>query len=235
MPHLPARDILRTMPCSRSLPGFLSLATLASVAGTAPPSPLDWSIRAGAIAQTDPSGENPALDPGVPGEGSLAHRAERAWGEVGGQWLTFGAGVASDLSDAEDAYGFAQWSTFLDHRVEWAVQLGGWALETDDERAPGVSLATFFKWHFLERDRLTLFGEIGIGILLAGEQVPDGGTNVNFLPTVGGGATYRLSDSGMRLVTGLRWHHISNARIVGDDSNPARDGLMLYAGIAIPL
>mgnify|MGYP001951235339 CR=1 FL=1 len=48
------------------------------------------------------------------------------------------------------------------------------------------------------------------------------------------GMTHQISDDGTRLVGGLRWHHISNARIHGDDSNPSRDAPHVYLQVAIP-
>ena len=47
--------------------------------------------------------------------------------------------------------------------------------------------------------------------------------------------TYRLDETwGARLLGGLTWAHISNARIHDDDNNPGRDSLMLYLGIVFP-
>lgn len=103
-----------------------------------------------------------------------------------------------------------------------------------------------FRWHFWRWDRRvaeygetyrnTFFADFGIGLLAGFDEVPDGGTGFNFLPRLGVGYTHALTETeaGSRLTLGLRWHHISNARIEGDERNPARDSLMFYAEIQFP-
>jgi len=46
--------------------------------------------------------------------------------------------------------------------------------------------------------------------------------------------TRRITDGGVRLQAGVRWAHISNARIKGDDDNPSRDSAMLYVALVFP-
>ncbi len=193
---------------------------------------LDWSLRTASFHQpdaepTDPfaieDGADPTTPTGLPD-----------YGEQGGNWLTFGTGLASNFTDAEDAYGFIQYNYFIADDFEWAIELGGWALDDKTDYTAGVSVSSIFRWHFYRDDTWTTFADVGVGMLLAGHKVPDDGTNFNFLPRVGFGATYRLGESRSRLIGGLRWHHISNARIQGNDSNPGRDSAMLYLGVTIP-
>ena len=60
------------------------------------------------------------------------------------------------------------------------------------------------------------------------------GTSTNFTFQGGMGTTYQLSD---RVVPmgGLRWLHISNARIKGKERNAGFDSPMFYVGIMMPL
>src|SRR5436309_3218979 len=67
----------------------------------------------------------------------------------------------------------------------------------------------------------------------AGDQRGGGGTGFDFMPRAGVGFTRRLTDD-MRLEAGLRWHHISNARIHGEARNPSRDAPMFYVGLIFP-
>lgn len=46
--------------------------------------------------------------------------------------------------------------------------------------------------------------------------------------------TLGIGDDGARLMGGVRWHHISNARIKGEDHNPGRDSIMVYVGMSFP-
>ena len=38
-------------------------------------------------------------------------------------------------------------------------------------------------------------------------------------------------DERTRLLVGVRWSHISNARLWGDDDNPGSDSVMLHVGL----
>jgi hypothetical protein len=58
---------------------------------------------------------------------------------------------------------------------------------------------------------------------------PDGGTYFNFTPQAGVGASFAVAED-TRLLAGVRWHHISNAR--SSDNNPGRDSLEIYAGVS---
>ena len=83
-----------------------------------------------------------------------------------------------------------------------------------------------------------MFTDLGIGLLGATDPVPrrggTEGTKFNFTPRIGGGFTRQLNDEGVRLEVGLRWAHVSNGRISGNDENPGRDSMMLYTGLIFP-
>ena len=96
--------------------------------------------------------------------------------------------------------------------------------------AESLSLSTLLRWHFYNDGDWTLYLDTGVGVLASTDVVPMDGTGFNFLPRAGVGLTRRLTGA-TRLQVGLCWHHISNARIYGDLSNPSRDAPMLYAGV----
>ncbi len=204
----------------------ISLA-IGALAGAAHAQQLDWSTRVASFVQPEPEADPFALEP-------IDDDQPIAYGLHGGSWLTFGGGIANDFTEAEDGYAFIQYSRFIADDFEWAIELGGWFLDEPGDFAPGVSVSSIFRWHFYRDETWSTFADIGVGVLLAGDKVPEGGTNFNFLPRVGIGATYRLGDSNAHLIGGLRWHHISNARILGNDSNPGRDSAMFYLGVSIP-
>jgi hypothetical protein len=165
----------------------------------------------------------------------LAGAAAPAFGSENSQWLTFGAGVAHDFSKANDYNLRFAWSQFLIDDVEFSLEGNLWYFDQKGDNAVGFNPAMVFRWHFINTSRWSVYGDLGVGLLLATEAVPDGGTDIDFTPRAGVGLTYQLSESDpMRLQVGLRWHHISNARFTGDEKNPARDAPMLYAGVMIP-
>ncbi|GIW74261.1 MAG: hypothetical protein KatS3mg103_0783 [Phycisphaerales bacterium] len=123
------------------------------------------------------------------------------------------------------------YNRFLVDRLEWLLEAGLWSLADDGNQAAfGLSAGLGFRWHFVMEDRWSAFADVGIALLASSDHVPPGGTQLNFMPRAGVGLTYRL-DADVRLIGGLRWHHISNARTRGDDRNPSRDAPLLYLGL----
>lgn len=186
--------------------------------------PLDYTPAEFRAARPQADGDDPA------------HPAPRpAFGAKGSQWITLGTGWADNFTDSVDANGHLAWSTFLVDDVEFALEFAGWHFNQPGDNTGGVSASMVFRWHFINTGNWTIFGDLGIGLLGAFDEVPDGGTSFNFLPRAGAGVTKRLfEDADTRLQLGLRWHHISNARITGDEDNPSRDGAMLYAALIFP-
>lgn len=146
----------------------------------------------------------------------------------------FGVGGAIDGRGSTDLEGFAQLTWFIVDDVELGAELGVWHFGQDGDDAVGGSIAALLRWHFVNEDRLSLFVDGGLGLLGATDEVPEDGTELNFLPRAGLGATYRPWDGNLRVMGGVRWHHISNARSSGAEDNPSRDGAMVYVGICVP-
>jgi hypothetical protein len=126
------------------------------------------------------------------------------------------------------------YSRFLVDDIEAFVEGGLWSFyDQGSNAAYGLSLGFGFRWHFLTREKWTMFADMGIAVLGTTDAVPVDGTEFNFMPRVGIGFTREL-DENVRFIGGLRWHHISNARTRGDSRNPARDAPLLYAGLVFP-
>ena len=102
-----------------------------------------------------------------------------------------------------------------------------------DQDGPDAGMAEFrllMRHHLIVRDRWTLFADVGFGISEASDQVPDDGTRMNFMFRAGAGATYELRDN-LYLIAGVRYFHLSNAKIEGDDRNPSINGIEGYVGV----
>jgi lipid A 3-O-deacylase len=184
---------------------------------------------------------DPPPEPEAPQRASLTPSTERAkFGDAGSQWATLTLGVADDLSASTDTQLAAAWSRFLVKDVEWMLEASVWYFHErlDSSDRFGLNTSMVFRWHFLNdpepSDRWSVFGDAGIGVLATTNNVPPGGTGLNFTPRFGVGGTYRLGDTPVRLIGGVRWHHISNARIHGERRNPSRDAAMFYVGVIFP-
>ncbi|HEY2589916.1 MAG TPA: acyloxyacyl hydrolase [Tepidisphaeraceae bacterium] len=100
--------------------------------------------------------------------------------------------------------------------------------ETHDATMVGLDLQ--LRYHFLQRDRVTLFADAIGGLAQADHPVPPGGTYFNFTLQLGLGATYRLADHAY-FVGGLHFFHLSNAAIEGVDRNPDLNAVQPYLGV----
>jgi hypothetical protein len=203
-------------------------------------------IGAPALADDDPlprievpSGISFASQPPQPDaalkEGPAPPPSPRQYGKDGSKWWTVGAGVAYNFNDATDInLPRVAFSLFLAEDVEWSVELNAWHFSQRGDDATGFNPAMVFRWHFVDTGAWTTYADVGIGVLWADKEVPDGGSKFDFTPRAGVGITRRLGESNARLQLGLRWHHISNARIYGESRNPSRDAPMIYGAIVFP-
>lgn len=197
------------------------------------------ALIAGPVAADDLFGERQARTiearPETSELGSLRleQEAASAFGTKGTEWWTFGGGVANDLNESTDYNVRVAWSQFVSTNIEFSLEANGWYFDQPGDNSFGINPAFVFRWHMYNEGNWTVFGDVGIGFLVTTDDTPDTGTSFNFTPRIGAGVTYRVSED-MRLQFGLRWHHISNARLEGDSENPARDGVLFYAGVMIP-
>lgn len=168
-----------------------------------------------------------------PAEVTLDRPAPVTFGAQGSKWWTIGAGVANDLSDATDINVHGAYSYFLAEDVEFAGELGLWYYGLEDSSF-GVNPNMVFRWHFFNNQKWTVYADMGIGVLLTTDDVPNDGTSFNFTPRAGVGFTRQIGESNTRWQLGLRWAHISNGRMSGDDDNPSRDSVMVYTGVVFP-
>lgn len=204
------------------------LPTLSAAAEDARPS-LNLTRRA-AVQDQPPVTDAPASTTTGPIDAPLT---------IGGStryWSISGGGGA-DLESNDDSRDFTlvlSYHHFLTERVEFIAQLDTFYFAQEGDEALGFGPSIMLRWHYYERGRFTAFLDAGLGVLFSTDDVPTGGTSFNFTPRAGAGATWRLSDDGARLVAGIRWHHISNARIDGDSENPDRDGIIGYVGVMFP-
>lgn len=154
------------------------------------------------------------------------------FGAEGQEWITIGTGASHDFSGNGGYDIHASWSTFIIEDVEFSLELATWYYQQKGENAFGINPQFIFRYHYYKSDdaKWTLFAEAGIGLLFANHDVPVKGSSFAFTPRAGFGVTRQLTDD-LRLQVGVRWAHISNARINGDSRNPSRDSLMLYAGL----
>lgn len=157
------------------------------------------------------------------------------FGAKGSWWWSIGGGAGFGAPDSGGDYtAHFGLHTFLVDDFELTMEFGPWYFDQDVDDAIAGAFNLMFRWHFVNKERYSVFAEAGAGLMVASDEVPDGGSEFNFMPRVGVGMTWRFSEGPSRLIVGARWQHISNGRLYGDDRNPGRDTAMIFTGIMIP-
>ncbi|MEO1584781.1 MAG: acyloxyacyl hydrolase [Planctomycetota bacterium] len=155
------------------------------------------------------------------------------YGLRGSMRFTAGLRGAQDDETNTDISLFAQQTWFVVDDLEIGAELAAWWIVQGDDTVGG-STSLVIRYHFYQQPSFSLFAEAAIGAFLAGDNVPDDGTSFGLMPRGGVGSSIRIGETGTRLLLGLHWHHISNARLNGEARNPSRDSIAAYAAISLP-
>lgn len=156
------------------------------------------------------------------------------------RWALLGT-AAFDIDDDAEYYGGAvAFNYFLTPDLSAVFEFGGHYFDEPagvPSDTGGGSLGALIRWHFYtNQDRtFSAWGEVGAGLLIADQEIPQDGSEANLTPQAGIGASWQLGDSPNRIMGGARWHHISNANLSGSDDNTGRDSILFYLGIDFPL
>lgn len=210
------QDTVRVMPYSRTLVILICLIA-ASMPASAQNDADQVSLFSDVSFHDGPETANPA--------------STEPYGSKDTQFYMLGTTLAPDFTGNFDVSIHGQYTYFLVDDFEVGVEAALWGFFQENNTV-GLSSSLVMRYHFYQARRWSAFAELGIGVMIATDNVPDNGTNFNLMPRAGAGITYQLfEDRNTRLITGLRWHHISNARLTGEERNPARDAPGLYVGL----
>lgn len=153
------------------------------------------------------------------------------FGQAGKQRWYIQGGLGTDFDD--DLFGLAGAgvSHFFYNGHSINLELNGLAVDQPGNNAVGLNLALLLRSHWIRGENWSIYIDGGAGLLTTTSDVPDAGSSFNFTPQIGGGATFAIKDT-QRIMTGLRWYHISNANTF--EGNPGLDALYGYVGYNFP-
>ncbi len=162
---------------------------------------------------------------------SAGEEAPPKFGQAGKpRWYVQG-GVGADFDD--DLFGLVgtgvSYFVFDNHSIN--LELNGLAVDQQNNNAVGLNLALLVRSHWIRGENWSIYIDGGAGLLTTNNDVPDAGSSFNFTPQIGGGATFAVNDT-QRIMTGLRWYHISNANTF--EANPGLDAVYGYVGYNFP-
>lgn len=155
------------------------------------------------------------------------------------------AGYVNDLGPYDVEMGFASVGVgyhFVDN-MSLSAEVTGYGIgqpEGDGDVADegGNALAggagVVFRHHIFQAGETSLFIDVAASLFEASERVPAEGTRWNYATQTGLGIVHG-SGPGPNLLLGVRFFHLSNADMHGDDRNPALNGVGAYAGVVFRL
>jgi hypothetical protein len=113
-------------------------------------------------------------------------------------------------------------------------ELTAWGVSTEAGDAAAGQGSLGFRHHFYQFGDSSLFIDVGFGIYEAGRRTPQNGTYFNFTFDTGIGVDHPIARN-VDLIVGLRYFHLSNARLEGPEHNPSLNGPEGYVGVMFRL
>ena len=86
--------------------------------------------------------------------------------------------------------------------------------------------------HLFQRGRISVFVDVGGGLTYGNHRTPPGGTYFNFMEETGAGLTFQIRPN-LHLIGGVRYFHMSNARLEGSMRNPSINATQGYLGLML--
>lgn len=151
------------------------------------------------------------------------------WGEKGCVTVNAFAGYADDFEETSIVPAAIGISWFPIKNFSFDIQLEGAHVSQPGDDATGGGAAMMIRWHFLDFDTWTIYGDLGVGCLFMSDAVPSNAADFVFTPRAGLGASIEITEA-TRLMVGARWYHISNAETAFE--NPGINALQGYVGLS---
>ncbi len=167
------------------------------------------------VAATQP--RNPMLDP---------HR----W-----RLEVLGTGMA-DVTNRHVAMGGARiaFDYYTDTNFCLRSEFTAYGVSTEAADAAAVQGSFGLRHDFYHFGNSSIFNDVGFGIFEAGRRVPQNGTYFNLTFHCGIGVDHPIADN-VDLIVGVRYFHLSNARLEGPAHNPSLNGPEAYLGLMFRL
>ena len=143
----------------------------------------------------------------------------------------YGAYAAGlDYSHAQLASTAVGGSYYVFDNLSLGAEASGYYTHQGGESGEAFSLSGVLRHHFISFDRYTLFADVSFGPIEDAVRIPSGGTYFNFATRAGLGLTCHVRDQ-LYLLGGVRYFHLSNARIEGPERNPSINGIEGFFGL----
>ena len=142
-------------------------------------------------------------------------------------YATYAGGIDADSDFGSAAFGAGY---YVWDNVSLSLEASGYRVFQSSHDAWAYGIAGVLRHHIIQFDRTTIYADVAFGPVEATRHVPEGGTNFNFITRAGLGATYQIRDR-LNMIGGVRYFHLSNARLEGSAKNPSINGVEGYVGL----
>jgi hypothetical protein len=164
--------------------------------------------------------------------------ADRPFTEYGkGVWTAQAyGGYLNELGPHDQEGGFAAFgaSYYFRDNMSLGLELVGYGISQPGPEAFAGGPQIVFRHHLVNTRDTSFFLDLTAAFAEANERVPGEGTRFNFVEQFGMGVTRDLSGNA-HLLAGVRYYHLSNAGIEGQERNPSNNGIVGYVGLLFTL
>jgi hypothetical protein len=119
---------------------------------------------------------------------------------------------------------------YLQDNFALGVEFAGFAVQQNGPDSIVSEGAIRLRNHLFNSGRFSLYMDVAGGVSYATARTPAAGTNFNFTIQTGPGVMWQLADH-VHLMGGVRYWHLSNARLEGPLRNPSINALEAYVGV----
>jgi hypothetical protein len=161
------------------------------------------------------------------------HNSKKEFSRGTRKWRTYASFAGGDQGKGNLYALHFGWGKFLWDQFSFNVDVFGTYIRSGiDDNGVGLGLDVIFRQHFLMRnnDNYSVYFDLGGGLEIQSTEFA-GTRNFNFRVLGGGGGTIKVTEN-VRLMSGLRYLHISDAGI--DGGGGGFDGYQVYFGIMMP-
>jgi hypothetical protein len=121
---------------------------------------------------------------------------------------------------------------YIFDNVSLNAEFSAFHVSQDGPDATISALNLVLRQHLFHRGRFSFFIDAGGSVSIADARTPPAGTYYNYMEVTGIGSTFQLKDN-LHLIGGVRYYHLSNARLEGPTRNPSINGMQGYLGLML--
>lgn len=195
---------------------------------------VDYSFSPAALDQPSPDQKGEPADNDRLSRGAFEENEQPApFGAADSTRLHIHGAFARDTRIRGNQFGLlgGGLSRFIIDNLSMDAEINALYLDQVGPSAWASNVNLLSRWHFVAEETWSLYFDGGAGVFYASRRVPHDGSRFNFTPQAGSGITVEIAPD-MRMMLGVRWHHISNANT--SRHNPGQDSVMGYAGLSLP-